>query len=239
MKAPRKALFCLAGLLVAVACAYCGRGILFSWLGGKLVVDQPAPRAGVLWIRSEDGFRPEGRSSLAQAADWYHAAPQRKILLLQPIANRLVTAGVVPSFEAIARTALTRSGVPNDAIITAAGTWHDPWEESQRLGDWLRPRPEVQVVVLAERLNTARQRWLLDHALEPELAARIAVQSLSRSEFEETNWWKRRDGVKAFMSSWLGWCYVRSQGRPPALSQPWDPQAYRRWLAQTSEGAAP
>ena len=155
--------------------------------------------------------------------------------MLQPCANRLAAAGVVASFDALARTVLTRRGVPDDAIITIAGQWRGPWQESQRLGDWLRPRPDVQVVVFADRLSTARQRWILDHALEPDLAARIAVQPLARSEFDETNWWKSRFGVKTFMSSALSWCYLRSQHRPEEIAQPWDPQAYRRWLA---EGAA-
>jgi hypothetical protein len=134
---------------------------------------------------------------------------------------------------------LTRRGVPGDAIVTIPGVWLGAREESQRLGDWLRPRPEVQLVVMAERLNTARLRWILDHALEPELAARIAVEPLAQPKFDETNWWKSRDGIKAFMSSWLGWCYARTQNRPPEIAQPWDPQAYRRWLAEGAAGAGP
>jgi hypothetical protein len=221
----------LAGLLLLLGCAYLGHGFVLRWLAAPLVVDQTPPRVDCLWIPRDTG--------ISRAAELYHQSPQRKIVVLQPRWNRLAAAGVLPTFDALVRVELGRRGVPAEAVTVIPGNRETAWDEVQGVGRWLEGRPGAELLVLVDRFQSARMRWLLDQALEPALASRIAVHALSWPEFDETNWWRSRVGVKAFMNGWITLLHVRRYGRLPASTTRWDPQAYLRWLAEPAAGAMP
>jgi hypothetical protein len=55
--------------------------------------------------------------------------------------------------------------------------------------------------------------------LEPAAAARLCVQSLRSRDYDDTNWWTRRCGYRAFGESWL----LRLQRRPSDTAKTtWD-----------------
>lgn len=183
--------------LVLVGCAWCLRGPVLRRLGQRLVVDQEPGRFQVLWVIDEDVDR---RYDLA--AD-LHRKTGCRIAIAKPVDTRLVQLGIEPSSDRLAQRELRRRGLPDDALIIVDGPTGPEWTEDRMLADWLRPQPDLRMLVVCERFRSASHRAEIDRLLGPQHAGRIAVRGIPDRRFDETDWWQSRVGAKAFFVTWL------------------------------------
>jgi hypothetical protein len=207
-------------------------------LAWPLIVHEPSQNARFLCLRGGEHCV-DGDDAFPRAADWYHADPARRILVLDSPPSRLVEAGILPSLERRCRTELGRQGVPDEAIQRVPGTSCDDWDNALLLGDWLREHPGERISLLCSRFGGARLRCILDKTVERSAAARIRISAPPIPQGYEVNWWRSRWGIKDFMYAWLSLIYAWCEGEQRVPHQSWSISDYRAILRKTFGEAPP
>ncbi len=221
------------GVLLAIVLALgLAHAPLLRLAARPLVDEQPAGDAAFLCIEgSELGVA--GDPTLEAVAAWFRADPARRILLLEPWPQRTVELRLVPSFEQMARRGLARQGVPGKSVVTLRGSPRDDWQHAEVLGKWLARQPDVEVVWVADRFQSNRMRYVLRRMLDPAAAARVRILALAAPEYDETNWWRSRCGLKGFLYGWLWLAYAWGEGDAPAPPLRRSVRQYESLLAET------
>jgi len=220
-------------LLIAAAACLVFHAPLLRWAAEPLVADEVEEGADWICLRSDDGLQPGGDRCYDVAAQLCLARRGRAVLLLEPRSPRSVACGAMPSFEAISRRELAKRQVPAaDVHLIPGKTWNE-WDQARALGAWLADRPQAVVLVLEDRFGSRARRQVFDATLSPDVARRIRVAGLADRRFDETNWWRSRDGIKAFMFAWLERLFHACQGEDRSAAPPLDPDQYERAFVET------
>jgi hypothetical protein len=154
-----------------------------------------------------DGFEP-----FEHAAAWHEEAPGRKILLLLPPDSRVVELGAAPSFEQMCRRELDKLRIPSNDLETIRAAAHDVWGEAHAMQAWLQEHPGAGVILACSPPSSGRLRYVLDKVIAPADAARVRLAWLPEPGKGLDNWWRSREGVKAFMYGWLELIYAWAEG---------------------------
>ncbi len=168
------------------------------WLAGAaLVVDEPVAGATRVVIF-------EGNRSYDEACRLLQDQNGRGVVLVQVEPNRLERLGVVPSGAAIGLRELTQRGVPagNVTVAEAEGERRTDWGRARAVRAWLLEHPDERIVVIVERLASRRKRMVL-HAVLGVDAARVSVRALAHPNHDETNWWRRKEGLMDVVNGYL------------------------------------
>jgi hypothetical protein len=189
-----------AGLVVAL---YLGRAPLLRGLGGLLIADEPdRAAAAVLLVRGD-------RRHDAAAARVRDGAGE--VLLIERVPLRYEALGVVPTQTETNGRALEARGVPASAIHVLSEQTRDDWDGARVLHDWLREHPGADVAVLCDRFGSRRERIILDRVLGPD-ASRVRVVALPDRRYDESNWWRSKDGLARWWDRFVSLCYVWAAG---------------------------
>jgi hypothetical protein len=202
---------------------------LLEGLAKLVIVNNPRSTAGYLAL-----FSPEVRGdyylNFDAAAAAYREDSHRQILLIKPQPTILEKHGILPGFVEASRRELASRGVEDSAIETIPANAANAWDAARSLGEWLQKNPGAEVVYIGERFENGLLSCIVRQVLRPELAERITYFAMPPLDFDETNWWQNRDGVKTVMFSCLSLLYIRCQGAPDAYRPRWDPDDYARRL---------
>jgi len=192
---------------------------LFRWTADVLVVEDRCQ--GTTAYAVFDGEHDK-------IAALYHADPHTMLLIATP-PRRLEVAGLLPSRVVTNRKALEARGVPATAIQTIPSLSESTWDGARSLGDWLRDHPGDRIAVLCKRFNSRYDRLILDRAMG-DTASWVDVIPLSDSRYDESNWWRRKEGAIAFQTglTLLSYNWIAGEGERPTGT--WDPDAYERTL---------
>jgi hypothetical protein len=218
-------------VFLAVFCAaiwFCHPWLL-QCLAKLAIADNPRPDAEYLVLYADEASASYRRVYDAAAAA-YRANPRRTILLIEPRPHILEQYGILPGFSALSRRELGSRGVADSAIRTLDGTASDTWRAARLLGQWLQDHPEGKVEFYVDRFQSRNLCCVAGQVLQPALAKRIFIHPLPDSKYDETDWWKSRDGVKAFMFAHLALIYARFHGEPEEHLPGWNPDDYARTL---------
>jgi hypothetical protein len=168
----------------------------------------------------------------------YHQKPVRGILLVESRPDRLVEIGIVPEFAKFSRGLFQKWGTPLDAISAIRTDGCDDWATARAIQAWLIDRPDASVLLLCTGFRSAHLRHALNTVLDPAQAKRVGVRGLPNLQFDESNWWMSRTGVKAFGIEWLrllhGW-FAGGNHHPAPYH---GPDAYQRNVRRTLLGAS-
>jgi hypothetical protein len=199
------------------------RGPILRAAAAALIMDNHEEGGDAVWLAGGD-HRFETGAAL------YRENPLRTIIMVRAAPNRLVRLGILPSNERIGQAVLHRRGVPDEAIAVLENG-AAPLSELQH---WLRSHPEKRVILVCARFSSRRQSWALAKTLEPGERDRVHIFAVRDDDYDETNWWTSRTGVKEFFNAWLGQVYSWL-GWEEEPQQPWDPDEYERDLAKAIE----
>lgn len=218
---PRRLLrWLLFGVLLLAL--FLGRASLLRGLAGLLIADEPDGGATEIVLLRGDRMHDAaaGRVREGRAVE---------VLLIAKVPLRHEALGVVPLRTEIDRRALEDRGVSASVIRTLPGQARDDWDAARALHDWLRDHPEAQAAVLCDRFGSRRLRVLLDRVLGPD-AARVHVMGLPDRRYDETNWWRHKDGLAGWWDGAvaLGYVWLAGEGDKPRAK--WDLDAYERAL---------
>ena len=191
--------------------------------------------ADFVWIRTTNGLNGDGLACYDWAAMLFQKDSSRQVLLSVPPPNRLVQAGVLPSFKETSLRELSDRGVPASAVITIEGNEHDPWQEGRFLEAWLDERPKARVLLLCNRFAGRFWRRVLDSVLQSEHRDNVAVWALPDPLCDETNWWRTRSGFKNVFNSYVSLLYAWCR-RGDAPQWGWSsPDEYEQAFLSTTE----
>ncbi|MEX0938230.1 MAG: hypothetical protein WDZ59_10265 [Pirellulales bacterium] len=202
---------------------------LLRGAGGVLVVDEPWHDGRHLVVLPVvDGDR-----WYEVAVRWRNEHAEGTILLVEPYPNRLVEHGLLPSFVEIARERLTQRDVPVEAIVTVAGEARGSWSAASQLSQWLKDNPDARLDILAARFRSRYERHVLDQVLTGGQAERVRVHALPNSEFDESDWWRKRAAVKDVVGEHLRLAYAYLAGNGESDQPYWDVDQYEAKLRES------
>lgn len=219
-------------LLAAVALLGIGHRPLLQLLARPLVAEEGEADTDFVCLQAA-GVTVEGEASFDLAAAWHHHRPTGRLLLLEPWPQRLVEIGVVPSFETVCRRELAKRGVPDAALILIPGKVRDDWQKAQILRAWLRDRPGTEVALVCNRFRSGQTRHIFSKVLGPDDTLRVRIVMSPNPEFDETDWWRTRRGIKGFMYGWLELAFTWCLGENRFVPQRFDAATYEALLQQT------
>jgi hypothetical protein len=160
-----------------------------------LIVDEgrdPAP--AVLLLDGDRQFDVAAEFSRAGAAT---------ILVYRSPPDRLARMGILPRSDETARRELLERGVANEHLKILDGDSASRFRIAATLGQWLADHPDQQVNVLCERFTSRTWKIVFERALAPPLAKNIRFVPLHNRQFDETNWWRSKPGMMAFVNSYI------------------------------------
>lgn len=209
-----------AAFLVTVAVCH---GAILRRAAKSLVVEHPPRKSH--WIVVWGGDR-----SFERAADYIGRGWAAQVLLIRLAERRLVRLRILPSDVETARRELVGRGVPAASIHIVRGAARHEVEAARRLANWINQHPHATVRVLCARFDSSRKLGILARQLGPDGRKRVTFEALPDRRFDETNWWRSRDGLKGFFNAALEAAYIWARGDQVALGPEWDPDAYERGL---------
>jgi hypothetical protein len=182
---------------VLLACWVFRVPILCGIAGGLIVDDRPVhnrrtPAPAVLIL---DGDRP-----FDAAARLYHAE-KRTILVYRGRPDRLVRMGIMQPGDETARRELLKLGVASQDLVLLVGDTDSRSGIAAVLGSWLKEHPDQTVNVLCERFTSRTWKIVLSRAAQLELAGKICIVPLKSRQYDESNWWRSKQGTLAFLNN--------------------------------------
>lgn len=215
----RRRLLALAAVALLLLVFY--RPLLTTAARLLIAEDPPAHTDGVLLLGAD--------RELDRAASLYHAGEAHEILLVQDRPGRLQREHVLPPRVELAQRGLAARGVPEAAIRVLPGEAREDWEAARRLGAWLRDNPGVSVSALCDRFGSRRERHILDAVLGAD-ARRVYLRAEPHRGFDETNWWRHKDGFLHLLTASIRLTYAELAGEDREPWREWDIDDYEKTL---------
>jgi hypothetical protein len=189
------------------------------------------------WVTTEAIVISGGDRRFDYAVQVMACGHARRVLLLEDRERWVVKAGAVLPRHENAKQQLLARHVAADQIEILPGPTRTLWEESDRLKDWLAAHPNDRAIWLTGRFRSRESRQILDDVLSPVASHRVSVEGLLDRRYDETNWWKSRDGWKDLFHAYLGLGYVTFVGRSNHARDDWNPDAYEASIRTQVLGA--
>ena len=218
----RRRLIVTAAVALVVFTCYLARGPLLRAAARLLISEDEAETADFV-------FPLGGAREFAEAARLCRSGQTAGVLLIPPRPEFAQTLGVVPTDEELMRRELTRAGAADTSTTAVLSPTNSDWKRFRQLGAWLADRPDARVRIVCGRFQSARCRLLLRVVLSKEAVARVRLQALARPEYDEANWWNRKEGVGDFCNSSVSYAHILLCGEDEEKPQ-WNPDQYEESL---------
>lgn len=216
----------LLALVLLAAVGFVCRGPLLRAPARWLVVDDPLQPADAVLLFSGDG-------GLSEAARLYHEGWAARVLLLEGRHRRLERLKIVPTAVEITRRELEKLGIPPERVEVIDCQDAEGWDAYRRLGAWLAARPGARVTALANQLSTRDLHCRLHATLPRGDWDRVRLRPLTHRWYDESNWWRRKEGLLTVFHQYLGLGYDALLGEDREPWREWDPETYKQALRST------
>jgi hypothetical protein len=133
-----------------------------------------------------------------------------------------------PNFES-AKRALAKRGVAAEKLRSLSSISDSNWDCARCLGTWLDGHKDCRVTFLCGRFEGRKWRYLLDALVSPADVERVHLRPVRNPEYDETNWWKCKDGQLDFFNGAVGYAHALLIGEGE-VAPPWDPDQYEKTL---------
>jgi hypothetical protein len=179
-------------------------------LGGLLVAEQPRGSSASTFV-----LLPADRMT-DYLAERLQSSPATQVLLIDEEPTRLDALGVRLSWVEERRQALLLRDIPAMSIQVLHGGARNDWERARVLRDWFRDHQDTEIAVVCDRFRSSRLRIILDRVLGPD-TARVHIIALADRRYDETNWWRSKEGVMGCWDGFTRLAYVgcAGEGDPP------------------------
>jgi hypothetical protein len=213
----------LVALLAVLALGYACRGYLLKAAANFLVIDESVEGTDVVLV-------PETRGCQLRAAGaLLRASPALRALVIER-PQGLTRLGLYPSEGTIARGHLSRHGVSVDRVTVLPSAGPTDWEALRAVRQWMEDHPRARLAILNGRFDNRRYRLLCRAVFEEKQLARVRLGAVPFEEYDETDWWRCKDGLKTLLCAYLRLAYVVLHGENSEEWRPWDPDRYEQSL---------
>lgn len=197
----------LLPLAPILACLYVFRGPLLKAVASFLIVNQPT-EGNTLLIFDERG------TLYDEAGRLYRSGGVFRVLFYQLQPRRSEQVGAVLPGNITSRRELAQRGVPEKNMSVLAAQGRRTWDKAAALADWLREHPQEKLVLLCDRFESRGIRNVLDRSLAGPDADRVHLQAAADPRYDETNWWRRKEGTIDLFNGYirLGYVWVNGDG---------------------------
>lgn len=190
-----------AGLLFLVGLIYFLRVHLLVNVAEFWIVREPIERADAIVVLG-GGLQ----TRPFEAARLYLAGYAPRILVMDVEHRPSDTAAVTVSETVLMQKILLKKGVPEGAITTIGTGVSSNHEEAIALREWVRQTGARSVIIPTELFHTRRVSWFFSKELRG-TEAKLHVQTLNAPKYTATNWWEHEQGVIAFQTEIVKFCY--------------------------------
>lgn len=148
------------------------------------------------------------------------------ILLPAAEKKRLELMRAIPQRHELGRQKLLTDGVPPHAVSLTNGICRNDWDTARSIEVWLEQHPDKQVRLLCDRFSSRRWSFILDRCLTKSNRSRLSVNGVADPRFDESNWWRKRMGLKSYFHNLLrlGYAHIHGEDQLPLID--WDPEKY-------------
>lgn len=186
-------LLALTGLLVLFAF----RVTLLRSLSEALVaVDEPFAAEAIFVLAGNALDRGN------KAAELWKAGYAPRIICLGKLRNRVLYAFQIEKNEAeVTRAVVLRAGVAPGAVeLLEKAT--STYEECAAILAYCRQREIQKIIIVSNRLHTARIRGVVDDLFAAG-APQVRIVGANSTEFDHRNWWKKEAGLLFVNNEWM------------------------------------
>jgi len=201
---------------------------LLQLVAGVLIVDEVAPEhADVVAVAAGDEV-------LAAAIQTYQRGYTKSVILFQTATRRVNAYEVLLPPEQLYQSRLVQVGVNENSIIMIPSTdCNGEWREAHMIDEWLRKNTDKHVVILCSRFDSRRLRMTIDRVLPADLVGNVTVQGIPSQSYDETNWWRSRQGWKAVFYNYINFAYDWICGEDAEVVPKWDPDEFEDQLRKS------
>jgi uncharacterized SAM-binding protein YcdF (DUF218 family) len=97
---------------------------------------------------------------------------------------------------------LADHGVPQNAIVRFAHQATDTHDECADIGQLMTQHGWKRILLVTSTYHTRRSRYICSRLLPP--GAVLRMEAARDSDYDPDNWWRTRDGMKAFFHETVG-----------------------------------
>jgi hypothetical protein len=197
-------------LLAAVVVGYVFRAVLLAAIAGPLVVDEPVSTPSSVFLLGSS------QAIFNEAAALYHKDLASRIIVFRQPPTRTEQIGLAGSAN-VGRMELGARGIPDRILSVISCPDRRTWTFAAKMHDWLIEHPEDIAVLVCNRFDGRRARWILDHVLGPLQQKRVTVRAVTDPRYDENNWWQRKEGLLDLFNSYLALGYSCANGDTGSL----------------------
>jgi hypothetical protein len=206
----------LVGFLVLIVAFYVFRVSLLRGAAELLVIDEPIERSDYVLLLShgDDRFEEAGRL--------YRDGLAPGVLFLADPPDRLERMGLFASRETVTLQELGIAGVPPSAVSVLHSPEKNDWSRARCLGDWMEAHLDAGVTVLVPRFMSRKCRAVFTRVLGSTKSGRLRWRALTERDYDESNWWRHKEGMLDVFQGYVRCCYVELHGEDNAEWRNWD-----------------
>ena len=185
----------VALLFLALLCLtiYLARHPLMRLAGGWLVVEDTLEKADAIILLSDDNFYADRAT---RAAELYR----------QNLAPTVVASGIrlrpYAGISELMTHDLVERGVPKERIVPFPQDADNTGEEAEALKTLVTQKGWKNVIIVTSNYHTRRARYIFRKVFPSDV--KLAMASARDADFDPSNWYEHRRGVKCFEHEVLG-----------------------------------
>lgn len=197
LKQHRKALGCLATVVILPLLLLALHVPILRLLGGFLTIDDRIEKADAIFLLTGD---PHTRP--VKAAELFRTGIAPRVVVSRTEIGPAVAAGLQAGEAEAALRMLQRSGVPATSIVFLPTRVTSTWDEAVALRKYAPSLGIKRVVVVTSASHGRRARWLFRRALKG-TALDVRFATVEDWRFDMDNWWVNEAGANTVANEYI------------------------------------
>jgi uncharacterized SAM-binding protein YcdF (DUF218 family) len=185
-------MFLLAFLAMLVV-LYLVRYPILRLAGNFWVVDDAPQASDAIVMLGDDNYNGD---RAARAAELFKAGWAPRVIASGTYLRPYATISELEAHD------LADHGVPESAIVRFAHHATDTHDECANIGQMMAQHGWKRILLVTSTYHTRRSRYICSRLLPPGTVLRM--EAARDSDYDPDNWWRTRDGMKAYFHETVG-----------------------------------
>lgn len=183
----------LIAFIVLLFILYLVRAPILRLVGNFWVVNDPPQAADVIVMLGDDNYSGDRAT---HAAELFKAGLAPRVIASGRYIRPYATISDLEAHD------LADHGVPQSAIVRFAHEARDTHDECEGIGQLMTQHGWKRILLVTSSYHTRRSRYICSRLLPPGTILRMGAAR--DSDYDPDNWWRTRDGMKAFFHETVG-----------------------------------